>query len=209
MVNNNVNKVNLYRKFGLLSNIKTKETIRKYLPGQHGPNQGKLKNKKNNNDYALQLNEKQKLRFNYNITESQLYNYLKKSSKKNGIIGTNLIEILEMRLDSILVSSSLVSSLLTARQIISHGHILVNKQNINIPSFICKEKDKIELKNIKKSINLINNNLISKPKENANLNFKPDANLNNYGFEITSSIKRENVSLKINENLILEYYSRK
>ncbi len=209
MVNNKVNKINLYRKFGPLSNIKTKETIRKYLPGQHGQNQGKLKNKKHNNDYALQLNEKQKLRFNYNITESQLYNYLKKSSKKKGIIGTNLIEILEMRLDSILVNANLVSSLLTARQIISHGHILVNKHKINIPSFICKEKDKIEVKNIQKSINLINNKLISKPMENLNLNFKPDDNLNTYAFTITSSIKRNSIPLKINENLILEYYSRK
>jgi small subunit ribosomal protein S4 len=204
MVNYQLKKLDLFRRFGNLSNIKSKKTIRKYYPGQHGENKSKLKNKRSNSDYTSQLNEKQKIRFNYNITESQLYNYLKKASKKKGIIGSNLIEVLEMRLDSILVTSNLIPNLFTARQVISHGHIIVNKNNINIPSFICKKNDLIELKNISKSLSLINKNLILIPKTNFNFENK----IQSYQIKIKANIKRNDINLKINENLILEYYSR-
>lgn len=205
MVNFKIKKLDLFRRFGKLANIKVKKTIRKYAPGQHGENKSKLKNKKSNSDYSFQLNEKQKLKFNYNINESQLFNYLKKAAKKKGIIGSNLIELLEMRLDVILVTSNLIPNLFTARQIISHGHILVNKIKVNLPSFICKTNDLIEIKDIAKSINLINQNLILIPKTNFNF----ENTFDNYKLKIKSNIKRNDINLKINENLILEYYSRK
>ena len=110
--------------------------------------------------YAVRLKEKQKLRFNYGITERQLIKYVREARKRKGSTGEILLQILEMRLDNTLFRLGFARTIAAARQLISHGHISINAQRINIPSYLCKINDVISVNEnsrnfIKKSIDQI------------------------------------------------------
>jgi small subunit ribosomal protein S4 len=112
---------------------------RKYPPGQHGQAHKKL------SDYGRQLREKQKAKRIYGIRETQFKNYYKKATRTGGDTGELLLSFLERRLDNVVYRLGLANSKRKARQLISHGHFLVNKKKVNIPSYLTKAKDKISL----------------------------------------------------------------
>ena len=134
-------KVRIIRRLGNLPGL-TQATVsslskRKNPPGQHG------QAKKKPSEYGLRLEEKQKLKFNYGVTEKQLYQYIKEARRREGITGLILLQLLEMRLDSICFALGFGSTLPAARQLVNHGHIMVNNRVVDIASFQCRIGDKI------------------------------------------------------------------
>lgn len=132
-MNNTGPKVKLSRKLGMNLTTKSQKYLERkpYPPGQHG----KMKRRAKLSDYARQLLEKQKIRFQYNLSEKQLRNYFIKASKMIGNTGDLLLQLLETRLDALVYRSGLAPTIYAARQIVSHGHILVNGKKVNIPSY--------------------------------------------------------------------------
>lgn len=198
-------RLRVIRKLGELPGLTTKTTLKKTTPGQHGQLQTKFLKKQS--PYGLRLLEKQKLRFNYNISERQLINYVTKAKKATGSTGEILLLLLEMRLDNIIYRLGMAPTIVAARQLVSHGHILVNQKKINIASYSCKINDVISVKNKKSSKQLVQQFI----QENSN-----DYLINNYlSFNkedlvgiVNNIISRDLIQLKVNELLIVEYYSR-
>ena len=198
-------RLRIIRRLGILPGFTTKITKRNYTPGQHGPS--KANKKITTSDYSLRLQEKQKLRFNYGISEKQLYGYIKKARKIKGATGTILLQLLEMRLENIVYRLGLAPTISSARQFVNHGHVQVNSKNVNIPSFQCKPNDIIQVKNKLSSINLAKNNLISKNF----INFPSHVLFNQEELKakINFIVLRNEVNININELLVVEFYSRK
>ena len=196
-------RLKLVRKLGKLPALTNKNSNKINTPGQHG--QPKIKFLKKLSPYGLRLLEKQKIRFNYNINERQLISYIKQAKKANGSTGQMLLILLEMRLDNIVYRLGMAPSILAARQLISHGHILVNKKKVNISSYSCKTKDIISVNNKKCSKELIKK--LSEKNENKipdHLSFNKE---NLIGI-VNGLVNRDWISLEINELLVVEYYSR-
>jgi small subunit ribosomal protein S4 len=197
-------RLRLIRKLGQLPGLTNKISKKKTTPGQHGQIQTRFLKKMS--PYGLRLLEKQKLRFNYNINERQLVRYVKQAKKTNGSTGEILLTLLEMRLDNIIYRLGMAPTILAARQLVGHGHILVNKQKIDIASYSCKLKDVISVKDKKSSRELVqkfmqhgSNNPIAH-----HLSF----NKENLVGVVNNIVSREWIGLKINELLVVEYYSR-
>jgi small subunit ribosomal protein S4 len=130
-------------------------------PGQHG--MAKLFKTRpydsSESDYLIRLKVKQRLRFNYGLTERQLVNVVRKAKKNKESTGGILLQLLEMRLDNIVFRLNMAPTIVAARQLISHGHIKVNNKKVNIGSYLCKPKDVISVSMKEKSLKLITNNL--------------------------------------------------
>nr|YP_009105069.1 ribosomal protein S4 [Stichococcus bacillaris]AIT93699.1 ribosomal protein S4 [Stichococcus bacillaris] len=158
-------------------------------------------------EYAVRLQEKQKLRFNYGVTESQLVTYIKLAKKKKGATGEILLQLLEMRLDNIIFKFGIAPTIASARQLISHGHILINNERVNIPGYQCKVKDQIS---VSKKPNL--RQLITKFFSESESRIIPSHlsfNESSLDGKINSIVSRESIALPLNELLIIEYYSRR
>jgi small subunit ribosomal protein S4 len=192
-------KLRIIRRLGKLSGLTNKISKSQNLPGQHG------KEKKKLSEYRLKLEEKQKLKFNYGLTENQLYNYIKKAKRNKSLTSFILLQFLQTRLDSICFSLGLALTITEARQIISHGHIFVNEKKVNISSFQCYLNDKISIKNKENSVILIKNNL----QKTKNRKIPPFLEFDKSKLEIT--IKEYSVNkfdlIKFNELLVMEYYN--
>ena len=138
-------KAKLCRKFGenIFENPKYNKILEKknYPPGEHGQSF-----RRRISDYGLHLKEKQKMRFMYGLMEKQFSNYFKKADKMKGITGENLLQLLEMRLDNLVFRLGLGVTRMQARQIVRHRHINVNGKRVDIPSYICKTGDVIEVR---------------------------------------------------------------
>lgn len=119
---------------------------RSYPPGQHG--QARIKQ----SEYSLQLREKQKIRRVYGVLERQFRGYFERAERMKGITGDNLLQLLERRLDNVIQRMGFAGSKKEARQLVRHGHLLVNGKKVNIPSCILKPGDVIELKEKSKAI---------------------------------------------------------
>nr|AKZ24071.1 ribosomal protein S4 [Evolvulus nuttallianus] len=156
--------------------------------------------------YRIRLEEKQKLRFHYGLTERQLIKYVRIARKSKGSTGQVLLQLLEMRLDNILFRLGMASTIPAARQLVNHRHILVNGRIVDIPSYRCKPRDIITSKDKQISRALIQNSLESSPhKELPNhLTLHPSP----YKGLVNQIIDTKWVGLKINELLVIEYYSR-
>nr|YP_009751908.1 ribosomal protein S4 [Cyclanthera pedata]QIT04726.1 ribosomal protein S4 [Cyclanthera pedata]QWQ50144.1 ribosomal protein S4 [Cyclanthera pedata] len=156
--------------------------------------------------YRIRLEEKQKLRFHYGLTERQLLKYVRIAGKAKGSTGQVLLQLLEMRLDNILFRLGMASTIPQARQLVNHRHILVNGSIVDIPSYRCKPRDIITAKEEKKSRALIQNYLDSSPPQELpkHLTLQPLQ----YKGLVNQIIDSKWVSLKINELLVVEYYSR-
>nr|YP_009351973.1 ribosomal protein S4 [Schoepfia jasminodora]AQW41690.1 ribosomal protein S4 [Schoepfia jasminodora] len=156
--------------------------------------------------YRIRLEEKQKLRFHYGLTERQLLKYVRIAGKTKGSTGQVLLQLLEMRLDNILFRLGMASTIAGARQLVNHRHILVNDHIVDIPSYRCKPRDIITAKNEHKSNALIQNYIDSPLHEELpkHLTLHP---FQYKGF-INQIIDSKSVGLKINELLVVEYYSR-
>nr|APW79570.1 ribosomal protein S4 [Ceratodon purpureus] len=156
--------------------------------------------------YRIRLEEKQKLRFHYGITERQLLNYVRIARKAKGSTGQVLLQLLEMRLDNVIFRLGMAPTIPGARQLVNHRHILVNDNIVNIPSYRCKPQDFITIKDRQKSKIMIikNTNFSQKSKVPNHLTFN---SLENKGL-VNQILDQESVGLKINELLVVEYYSR-
>ena len=126
---------------------------RAYPPGEHGREKSFRSGRRSN--YAIQLDEKQKLAFIYNIREKQMRNYYKKAALMPGPTGVNLLSLLERRLDNVVYRSGLAATIWAARQIVGHGHILVNGRRVNLPSYPARAGDEIEITDkMKKNVHI-------------------------------------------------------
>nr|AGW04823.1 ribosomal protein S4 [Sisyranthus trichostomus] len=156
--------------------------------------------------YRIRLEEKQKLRFHYGLTERQLLKYVRIAGKAKGSTGQVLLQLLEMRLDNILFRLGMASTIPAARQFVNHRHILVNGHIVDIPSYRCKPRDIITVKDEQKSKALIQKSLDSSSHQElpSHLILQPFQ----YKGLVNQIIDSKWVGLKINELLVVEYYSR-
>lgn len=197
-------KIKIIKKLGRLPGFTQK--ISQSLLDHLKKNQKVKKSKKKEEiKYVTRLKEKQKLKFNYGIVENQLYKYIKEARRRNGVTGIILLQLLEMRLDNICFRIGFGKTIAHARQLINHGHIIVNQNMINIPSFQCHLNDQISIK--KSSRSLIQTNLDLKNFSDipAHLRF----NKSNLELTILDYCDRKSILLKLNELLVVEYYSRR
>nr|BBB06384.1 ribosomal protein subunit 4 [Rhizomnium tuomikoskii] len=193
-------RVRIIRRLGTLPGLSNK------IPQlKSGSNNQSTSNKKIS-QYRIRLEEKQKLRFHYGITERQLLNYVRIARKAKGSTGEILLQLLEMRLDNIIFRLGMASTIPGARQLVNHRHILVNNRLVDIPSYRCKPQDFITIKDRQKSQTIIGKNidLSQRSKIPNHLTYN---SLNKKGF-VTQILDRESIELKINELLVVEYYSR-
>ncbi|MDJ1647660.1 30S ribosomal protein S4 [Mycoplasma phocimorsus] len=168
---------------------------REYAPGQHGQKRTKL------SDYGLHMYEKQKLKFTYGLTEKQFRKTFDKSSKLSGIAGTNFLQMLEARFDNIIYRAGLAQTRRQARQLVTHGHFLLNGKKANIPSINVQLGDVIELKEAsRKNVQILES--IEQRKASDWLTVKE--------FKITFDRlpERKELHKDINEALIVEYYNK-
>nr|YP_009240493.1 30S ribosomal protein S4 [Lotharella vacuolata]BAU62627.1 30S ribosomal protein S4 [Lotharella vacuolata] len=151
MARYNGSRLKIVRRLGLLPGF-TKKVLKKST---------KALNFKKLSQYGLHLQEKQKLRYNYGVSEKELIRYVQKARKKNGDTGQLLLQFLENRLDSLLYKVGITSTILAARQLIAHGHIYVNNTKVTVPGFYCETGVKISLKKslLKKFSKVVNKDL--------------------------------------------------
>lgn len=197
-------KLKIIRRLGPLPGL-TKKNLKKKNPQGKSGNSFNLK--KNITEYGLRLKEKQKLKYNYGLTEHQLFQYAKKARQRTGITSLILLQLLEMRLDSICFALGFANSISQARQLINHGHITVNYRAVNIPSFQCGIKNIISVKKKNVSKSLIENNL--KKNQDFKLPNYLKLNILNLEAEILDYCSREDLQLQLNELLVIEHYSRR
>lgn len=195
-------KTKINRKFGKLVFKSNKAFERKpYLPGIHGK---RLRRKQS--DYSIGLNEKQFLRYTYGLTEKQFKLIFNKAKQKIGITGSILLEMLERRLDNIIYLIGFASSRPSARQLVGHGHITINKIKNNISSYLCQIGDVIELKNKTSSNNIVAKNLDVNQYKKIPDWIKVDKKLKKATIERFPL--RTEISVEVNEQIITEFYSR-
>ena len=176
---------------------------RPYIPGEHGS--GK-KFRKRLSDYGIHLREKQKVRRIYGILERQFRKYFKLAAKKTGITGENLLQLLERRLDNVVYRMGFAPSRKAARQIIRHGHIIVNERKVNIPSFSVNIDDEIIIKEGSRQMNLIQESMEAATEVDSYEWFQVEKD--NFSGKITNLPKRDQIPLDVDERLIVEYYSK-
>ena len=190
------------RRFSQAIFAPTKAFERKpHLPGQHGP---RLRRKLS--DYAIGLNEKQKLRYMYGMTEKQFRLTFERAKSKRGVTGEIFLQMLECRLDNVVYRLGLAKSRAAARQFVGHGHIVVNGKKTDIASFSVKEGDEIEVRERTSSRQLATQSL-----EGSQARIVPEwLNLNTDALKAT--VNRipsvDETEQSINVQLIVEYYSR-
>jgi small subunit ribosomal protein S4 len=175
---------------------------RNFPPGQHGQS----KKQKKVVGYGLQLREKQKAKRIYFTLEGQFREYYEKASNRTGVTGELLLQQLETRLDNVAYRLGFAQSRRQARQIVRHGHIQVNGRKVNIPSFQCKVGDEIAIREGSKSITILEEakNFASGQRQVTWL----DINRDNLSGKVLSLPKREEIQLPVNEQLIVELYSK-
>lgn len=169
-------------------------------PGMHGPN----RKRKAPSEYAIQLKEKQKAKYTYMVLERQFSNTYKEASRQKGSTGENLIKLLEARLDNTIYRLGLAPTRPAARQLVSHKHILINGESVNIPSYSLKPGDVIELKPKSK----VNQSVMSFVRgKNVAINWLDYSEKDLKGVFMAYP-ERENVPENIKEQLIVELYSK-
>ncbi|MBW4571310.1 MULTISPECIES: 30S ribosomal protein S4 [Tolypothrichaceae] len=188
------------RRLGDLPGLSRKSARRAYPPGQHG------QNRKKRSEYAIRLEEKQKLRFNYGLTEKQLLRYVRKARRVTGSTGQVLLQLLEMRLDNTVFRMGMAPTIPAARQLVNHGHVTVNGRPVNIASYQCRPGEEIAVRNRENSRKLVEANL--QYPGLANLPNHLEFDKNKMQGKVNGVIEREWVALQINELLVVEYYSR-
>lgn len=190
----------LFRNFGVkdLSNRKLTSSMRTNASGQHGAMRKKL------SDYALQLKEKQKIRLTYLVSEKQFAKYYKTASRKTGVTGTIMLQMLESRLDNVIYKAGFAITRKQARQIVNHAHVLVNGKKVDIPSYLLKPGDVITVRESSK-------NFVKTVKESIDmaLNFAwITVDYDNMQITFDRVPNREEMDLEFKEQLVIEYYSK-
>ena len=188
------------RRLGFSTLENGKELARRpYAPGIHGTSR-----RKKVSEYGIQLQEKQKVRFMYGLNEKQFRKTFDKAGKMKGIHGENFLKLLESRLDNLVYRLGLSTTRRGARQIVNHGHILVNGKKVNIPSYSCKPGDVISVKENSMEHKAIKNTI--------ELNIKTPAFVEFDNKKLTGTYlrypERNELNAEINESLIVEFYNR-
>ncbi|HDM76277.1 MAG TPA: 30S ribosomal protein S4 [Deltaproteobacteria bacterium] len=173
---------------------------RSYAPGQHGQARTKY------SDYGIQLREKQKVKRMYGLLERQFKNYFKKAERQKGITGTNLLILLERRLDVVVFRLGFANSLAQARQLVRHNHFLVNGKKVNIPSYLVKVGDVIEVKEKSRQVPPIVEALEALPRRGVPGWLELDKE--NFRGTVKTYPTREDITMPIKEQLIVELYSK-
>ncbi len=194
-------KTKIARKFGeaIFGEDKSFEK-RNYPPGQHGNNRRRGKK----SEYAMQLQEKQKAKYTYGILERQFRNLFKKASKSSGITGEILLQLCESRLDNVVYRMGISPSRRGARQLVSHRHITVNGEIVNIPSYSLKEGDVVGVREKSKSLVAIESSLNNSNAVYEWLNFNQDTMTGTF----VKVPERIQIPENINEQFIVELYSK-
>jgi small subunit ribosomal protein S4 len=198
-------KLKISRRLGILPGLTTKKSKKLNRPGKDGNINAETGKKLT--EYGVRLEEKQKLKFNYGLTENQLYRYVKEARRRQGVTGLILLQLLEMRLDTICYTLGYAKSIAQARQLVNHGHITVNKKGVNIPSFQCRLNDVIGIKEQSSSKTLIENNIKNNQVNNIPAHLKFDNS--KLEAKILDYCDRDDLALQLNELLVIEHYSRR
>jgi len=173
---------------------------RGYPPGQHGQRRSKQ------SDYGIQLREKQKVRRIYGISEKQFRLSFKKADRQKGITGTNLLSLLETRLDNAVFRLGFVNSRSQGRHFVRHNHFIVNGNKVNIPSYQVKKGDVIELREKSRKVQAISDSLDAIVRRGVPQWL--EINKDNFKGQIVGNPTREDITLPIQEQLIVELYSK-
>ena len=184
---------------GTLDGYPKTENLRRNFPsGPHG------QARKKRSEYAVQLREKQKVRYTYGVSEKQFRTrYYERATRKKGVTGTIMLQFLEQRFDNVLYRSGLAHSRSQARQIIVHGHMLVNGHKVDIPSYEIKPGEVIGVKS--------NSQAFVRANLEGRNPFVPhwiETNLGELSVVVKALPEREDIDPEIKEHLIIEYYSR-
>lgn len=193
-------RLRIIRRLGELPGLTRKSARRAYPPGQHG------QNRKKRSEYAIRLEEKQKLRMNYGLTEKQMLRYVRKARRVAGSTGQVLLQLLEMRLDNTVFRMGMAPTIPAARQLVNHGHVTVNGRVVNIASYQCRAGEEVAVRNREASKKLVEANL--QYPGLANLPSHLEFDKTKLAGKVNSIIEREWVALQVNELLVVEYYSR-
>jgi small subunit ribosomal protein S4 len=173
---------------------------RSYAPGQHG------QNRKKTSEYGLQLRAKQTARRYYGVNEGQFHKYFIEAERRDGVTGTNLLQICESRLDNIVYTAGFASSRAQARQLVNHAHFTVNGGKVDIPSYLVKPGDVVAVKETSKTTDefktIVESNAARPvPKW-------VDANKDAMTAKVVSLPEREEIATPVEEHLIVEFYSK-
>jgi small subunit ribosomal protein S4 len=174
---------------------------RSYPPGQHGERRGRKIS-----DYGIQLREKQKVKRMYRLSEKQFHLFFERAERQRGVTGTNLLVLLERRIDNVVYRLGFANSRAQGRQFVLHNHFLVNGKKVNIPSFLVKEGDLIEVKEKSKKVAAITDAIEAVVRRGIPqwLELEKDKNKGVVnGFPV-----REDLTMPIQEQLIVELYSK-
>ncbi|NLY63062.1 MAG: 30S ribosomal protein S4, partial [Erysipelothrix sp.] len=184
------------------STLETGEELvrRNYAPGQHGPNQ----RRKKLSEYGLQLREKQRLRYMYGLNERQFHNTFVKVASREGVTGELFMIALESRLDNIVYRMGLATTRQAARQLVNHGHILVDGKKLDIPSYTVKVGQEIELKDRSKNLKIVNEALEARSSIVDFVEFDADTKKGKY----IRLPERSELNSEIEEALVVEFYSK-
>ncbi|GGN04734.1 30S ribosomal protein S4 [Thermus composti] len=174
---------------------------RPYPPGQHGQRRSRRPS-----DYAVRLREKQKLRRIYGISETQFRNLFEEASKKKGVTGTVFLGLLESRLDNVVYRLGFAVSRRQARQMVRHGHITVNGRRVDLPSYRVKPGDEIAIAERSRNLAFIRENLEAMKGRKVGSWLSLD--LENMKGTFLRLPDREDLALPVNEQLVIEFYSR-
>ena len=190
----------LFRNYGVkdLSNRKLTSSMRQTASGQHGAVRKKL------SEYAIHLNEKQKIRMTYLVSEKQFAKYYNEAARRKGVTGTILLQILESRLDNVLYRAGFGITRKQSRQIVNHGHVLVNGKKVDIPSYLLKAGDEITVK--AKSSDFLKNVMAMIDLSCAPAWVTVDKDALKLTFDRVP--EREELDPDFKEQLVIEYYSK-
>jgi len=195
-------RVRISRRFGIPIFGPTKYLERRnYGPGVHGP-----KSRRKSTDYGLGLIEKQKLKYYYGLMERQFRGVYEKALRRRGVTGEQMLQILETRLDNVVFHLGFANTRAAARQMVSHGHVLVNGRKVNVPSFALKVNNIVEIKN-----NNVSRQLATKGMELATSRSVPDWLLlskEEFKGTVMRIPTRDEIQPIANEQAIVEFYSR-
>lgn len=195
-------RLRIIRRLGEIPGLTNKTPKNQARPGQHGKATRKL------SQYGIRLQEKQKMRFHYGITESQLVRYVRFARRLKGSTGEVLLQLLEMRLDNIVYRLGFAPTMSAARQLVRHGHIRVNGKKATIPSYQCRPKDVLTVSEKKGARALVAQNMETVGNNRA-VPAYVTCDANALRGTVNQVIDRQSVGLSLNELLIVEYYSRK
>lgn len=174
---------------------------RPYPPGEHG----RTRRRGNVSEYLLQLQEKQKARFSYGLTERQFRNIFKEANRRQGVTGENMLRYLELRLDNLVYRAGWAATRPQARQLVNHGHIDVNGRRVNIPSYRLRKGDIVTLRTKTRDMVVVQWNLdVLDRQAPAWIDMVEDG----FGATVRDLPIREQIDIPIREQLIVELYSK-